>query len=153
MQIQNIWLDTFARGVKTKFSGRELGMGCIATSHTSWVHTVFTQWRKELQKNTLQRCVLMKTSWGVYDTDIYSMLADTKQPPPNIHRCFMLDVRTWWRWLNGKRKTFLKLEIAELTNVYKQVYCTLKYAWRKKWTRLHWLDEMVWKLMHLQAKP
>lgn len=91
--------------------------------------------------------ILCSTVWWwkhleVYMTNIFSMLAETKRLPPDIHR-----------WLNGKRKTFLKLErIAELTNVYKQVYCTLKYAWMKKRTQLHWLNEMVWKLMHFQAK-
>lgn len=111
MQIQNIWLDTFAQGVKTKFSGRELRMGCIATSHTSRVHTVFTQWKKELQKNTPQHCVVTRTSYGVYDIDIYSMLAESDCLPT------FTDVSCWTSERDGNGLT---------ENLFK--------AWNNWWT-------------------
>lgn len=103
------------------------------------------------KKNTPQHCVVMKTSGGVYDKDIYRMLAETKRLPPDIHiSCWTSDR---WRRLRGKPETCLKLDVStELTNVYKQVYCTLKYACRQKGSGLRGLDEMVWKTHAFSGK-
>lgn len=149
MQIQNIWLDTFARCVKTKFSGRELGMGCITTSYTSRVITVFTQWRKEKYSTAL--CGDANIWRCIWQGHIQN--AGRNEATPSRHSHFMLDVRPRWRRLRGRPETRLKLDVStELTNVYKQVYCTLRSACRQKGSGLRGLDEMVWKTHAFSGK-
>lgn len=108
MQIQNIWLDTFAWCVKTKFSGRELGMGCITTSYTSRVITVFTQWSKEKYSTAL--CGDENILRCIWQGHIQN--ACRNEATPSRHSHFMLDVRLWWRRLRGKPKIFLKLDVS-----------------------------------------
>lgn len=111
MQSQNIWLDTFAWCVKTKFSGRELGLGCITTSYTSRVITVFTQWRKEKYSTAL--CGDENILRCIWQGHIQN--AGKNEATPSRHSHFMLDIRPWWRWLRGKTKNLFK-------------------AWRISWT-------------------
>lgn len=91
---------------------------------------------------------------------LYSMLAETKRLPPDIHRCFRLGFRTRWRWLNGKCRTFFFLffffkawnnirtdKCLQASLVHTQLF----QEWRIEPNCTGWLDEMVGKLMQLQA--